>query len=286
MQIYRWILCFLFVTSCTLNNENFYQSGVVPPRPINGFDRNSLFPKRLEPSESLFGDMCTMFRARTDWTPSKIDFRSTYSSFQIELLTFNNFDSSKSFTWQERIMFADALELVVFAINHPLFEEKMESKTFYYNDTTHQIPSIELIQKLRKTVLSFIIAKEDLDENILAQATIGGFNHIIWFRSDVDYQQYSVLYLATILGHELTHNLGYLHSSNVPYAVDDIILEIITEASAQDAQIFKNSTPSYYEDMFLQRVRDRAPRSYSSSVIPTQIQKDTVKDFGGIFKRD
>ena len=282
MKKFGLILCFLFVVSCAINDAEFYQNGKAPSRPANGFDRNSLFPYRLEPSYDLQGNMFEMFRARTDWNPSKMDFRSAYPSFQIELLVFNNLGSSKSFTWQERIMFADALELVVFAINHPLFEQKIKTKTFYNNDSVQQIPSEELVQKLQKTKLSFIIAKEILDKNVLAQATVGGFNHTIWFRSDIDYQQYSVIYLATILGHELTHNLGYLHSSNVPYGVQDIILEIITEASAQDAQNFKNNTP-YYEDMFLQRVRDRSLRAYSQ-VTPTFIQKDTDKDFGDLFE--
>ena len=283
MKKFGLILCFLFVTSCSLNDESFYQNGGVPSRPVKGFDRRDLFQYRLD---STRGAMCDMFRNRSDWSPSRMDFKKTYPSFNIELIVFNNFSSPKNFTWQERIMFADALELVVFAINNPLFDKKMESKTFFNNDSLQQVPSVEIVQKLRKTILSFIIAKEDLDESVLAQATVGGFNHIIWFRSDVDYQndpRYSVKYLAMILGHELTHNLGYLHSSNVPYVVDSIIGEIIKEATAQDAEIFKKNTPSYYEDMFLQRVRERSARTRRSLSSPTHIQQDTVKDFGSTF---
>ena len=281
MKKFGLILCFLFVTSCSLNDESFYQNGGVPSRPVKGFDRQSLFPSRLLTVSRASSSMSTMFIDRTDWNPSRLNFRSAYPSFNIELLAFNNFNSPKNFTWEERIMFADALELVIFAINHPLFEKKMKSETFFNNDTTQQIPSMELVEKLRKTKLSFIIAKEDLADSVLAQATVGGFNHIIWFRSDINYQDYSVLYLATILGHELTHNLGYLHSSNVPYTVDGIIGDIIREASTQDAQLFEKNTP-YYEDMFLKRVRESSPKTRSLS-LPVHIQKDRAEDFGNTF---
>lgn len=279
MKIFGLIFYFLFATSCTLKDEFFYQNGVVPSRPAEGFDRNELFPNRLNSNMSSSDDMSKMFRARKDWNPSEIDFRSQYPAFNIELLAFNNFDSSKSFTWQERIMFADALELVVFAINHPLFEEKMESTTFYDNDLMYIVPSAKITQSLRSTVLTFIIAKEDLDKNVLAQATIGGFHHMIWFRSDTDYQQFSVTYLAVILGHELTHNLGFLHASNVPYGVQDIIFEVIKDASVQDAQLFKNNTP-HYEDTFLQRIRGMSTKNDISTL---HIQEDTEEDFGDIF---
>ena len=275
------ILCFLFVTSCTLKDEYFYQNGVFPPRPTHGFDREDLFPNRLESNTGSSENMCIMFRHRRDWNPSTIDFKKTYPSFNIELLAFNSFDSPKAFTWQERIMFADALELVVYAINHPLFEEKMGSKTFYDNDLSYIVPSAEIVKSIKNTKLMFIIAKEDLDKNVLAQATVGGYHHMIWFRSDTDYQQYSVLALAVILGHELTHNLGFLHASGVPYGIQDVILELIKESSKQDVTIFKDNTP-YYEDSFLQRVRDDSSRASSLSS-QTPIQKDTHKDFGDLF---
>ena len=275
------ILCFLFVASCTLKDEFFYQNGIFPSRPTHGFDREDLFPNRLKSNMGASENMCIMLRHRRDWNPSTIDFKSQYPSFNIELLSFNNLDPSKSFTWQERMMFADALELIVYAINHPLFEEKMGSMTFYDNDLTHIVPSAKIVKSIRNTKLTFIIAKEDLDKNVLAQATVGGFHHMIWFRSDTDYQQYSVLSLAVVLGHELTHNLGFLHASNVPYGIQDVILEVIKESSKQDVTIFKDNTP-YYEDSFLQRVRDSSSRARSLSS-QTLIQEDSHKDFGDLF---
>ena len=279
MKKFGLILCFLFVTSCTLKDEYFYQNGVVPSRPAEGFDRNNLFPNRLNSNMDSSENMCIMLRYRKDWNPSKIDFRKTYPAFKIELLAFNNLDPSKSFTWQERIMFADALELVVYAVNHPLFEEKVKATTFYDNDRTYIVPSTEIIKSIRSSELAFIIAKEDLNKNVLAQATVGGYHHMIWFRSDTDYQQYSVLSLAVVLGHELTHNLGFLHASDVPYGIQDIIAEIIKESLEQDITIFKDNTP-YYEETFLKRVRGVSTKNNISSL---QIQKDLHKDFGDLF---
>ena len=283
MRIYGLIVCFIYFTSCSLG-DNFYQNKSFPTRPPHGFDRGNLFPQRLEPGVTLFGNMCAMLRTRKDWNPVNIDFKKTYPYFQIDLLSFINFSVSGEFTWQERIMFADALELVIFVINHPLFEEKMKLKTFYNNDRTEQVSSVTIIKNLKKSIMTFSISKADLDENVLAQATVSGFQHTIWFRADVHYQQYNVISLAVILAHELTHNLGYLHTSNVPYGIQDPIMEVIKGASLQDVNLFKKNTP-YYEEIFLKRIRKEASSKSSSLRVSTRIQQDTEEDFGDTLHR-
>lgn len=282
------ILMLVFLSSCSLNSQNFYQETNYPEKPAQGFNRFSLFPKYLSfflglfpPTSSSSSQMVESIKTRKNWNTANLHFKKAYSHFNVELVAVNNLPNN-SFTWEERILFADALDIIVFAVNQPEFLQEMQKeelkKPFYNNERTKVISAEYVVKHIRSSAMYFYLGKSTLEKNVLAQATIGGFNHVIWFRNDVNYQQeYDVFSLAVVLFHELTHNLGYLHSSNVPYGIQQPFLRVINKVSIQKSQEFISLTP-YYEDSFLTRVRvGQSNAMYKNSL---HIQTDYVDDIG------
>ncbi|MGL4561448.1 MAG: hypothetical protein ACRCV0_04065, partial [Brevinema sp.] len=224
--------------------------------PIHNFGKEGL----IITSVSAF---CTAISQRTNWQLTSENFRNTYPHFNIDLLVFNQYAAPNNFAWQERLILNDALELVTMAVNSTIFENEMSKLQFTENDGTTPLSSQNVISSIRKAMFSIIISKNDLAPGVAAEATIGGISHTIWFRNDKDYSKHNVIELAVIIGHELTHNLGYKHSSGVPYGVHIPILLAVHKASQADLNKFIKNTP-FMEDIFLTRVRSISPQNQRS----------------------
>ncbi|MGL4676085.1 MAG: hypothetical protein ACRCWI_00235 [Brevinema sp.] len=251
-----WIFCAIFFSSCSLTLEQFYQEQLIPQKSESGFVRNDLFPYYMDvPIEFIGSEFCRYIGLRTNWNPQNNDFTNRYPLFKVELLAVNQLPGNE-FSWQERVIFADALDLIVFAINHPLFLTEMRKEHFFDNQGKNKISAETVVAHIRNSLLYFYLGKNSLDKNVLAQATVGGLHNTIWFRNDTDYQNYTLLFLAEILIHEMTHNLGYLHASNVPHGIQSPFIRVVIGASQEEITQFISSTP-YYEDILLTRVRQR-----------------------------
>lgn len=254
----------IFLSQCAITPSAFLSDDDAIARPYNGHNRNTLFSNYLSVRNSFSSARSSAKVAtypfyetqkkRTEWLPKGKKFRTAYQKFQIDLLLVNQFSYPNSFTWLERIMIADAFDLVVMAINSPVFETEMKKLSFTQNDSDTALDPEDVIKDIQNSSFSVLISKNNLDDGVAAEATIGGISHTIWFRNDRDYANYNVVELAVIIAHELTHNLGYKHSSNVPYGIHRPVLEAIHKATQEDMNIFTANTP-YFEEAFLQRVR-------------------------------
>ncbi|MGL4388690.1 MAG: hypothetical protein ACRCTJ_04795, partial [Brevinema sp.] len=291
MKHYILFLLLIF-TSCSIDQSDILGEFTIT-RPYFGndhlgYDRNVLFPNYL--SFSSFANFnktiplstrntraksyfCRLTEDRKNWNPTSLqNFRRTYPSFNIQLLVFNQFSVPNNFTWQERIILGDALELAIMAINNPVFEEEMRKLTFTENDGRTPLSQNKVINSIKQAAFSVIFSKNTLPPSVAAEATIGGISHTIWFRNDKDYSKYNVIELAVILGHELTHNLGYKHSSGVPYGVHIPILLAIHRATEDQIRTFIRHTPSR-EEQFLSQVRFLSFRSKRTASINTKAIK-------------
>ncbi|MGL5956051.1 MAG: hypothetical protein ACRC0X_05545 [Brevinema sp.] len=246
-------LAILF-TSCTLTVEQFYQEQSIPKKLEYGFIRNDIFPQYL-PKEFIYSEFYRQIDTRMNWNLQNKDFRAKYPFFRVELLAFNHLPNN-TFSWEERLLFADALDLIIFVVNHPLFLTEMQKEEFLDNRGQMTVSTETVVAHIRNSTLYFYLGKNTLDEGVVAQATVGGLHNTIWFRNDTDYQDWGLIILAEILLHEITHNLGYLHESNVPHGIQNPFLRVITGLSREDINQFIAHTP-YHEDTFLIKVRQQ-----------------------------
>jgi len=257
------IILVLFFNSCMATSEDLYKKINLPSKPDIGYNRINFFNPYISFRNTdiyyYFGFKRTLIEekllSRNIWVPKNHNFRFLYPKFNIELLVINQFEIPQSFTWKERLILSDALELLTFAINSDIFKQEMMKSDFFDNDHQKTISSESIINDIKEANFKIILGKNKLPSEVVAEASVGGYSHTIWFRDDIDYTKQSITYLAMVLGHELTHNMGYSHLSGVPYGVHIPILKAIAYASEKEVQEFINTTP-YYEDDFLYQVRD------------------------------
>ncbi|MGL4367972.1 MAG: hypothetical protein ACRCTQ_06835 [Brevinemataceae bacterium] len=264
-KFFLLVLFSFFLTSCSSNHNSIFQASDITLRPELGYDRSKLFKPYAQPELIEIKapqEMCNRLNTRKDWNTPDMNFRQQYPQFNVELLVVNQYGGIKNFSWQERVLFADALDLLTFAINSPIFEEKMKNLKFFNNERTVEIQTKTVVDFVRNANFRFELSKKTLAKGVVAEATIEGPAHIIAFRDDVDYRTLSVGYIAMVLGHELMHNLGFLHTSNVPHGIQDPILYAISKAEPNQINSYLRVTP-HFENAFLSRVR--MARSDSSS---------------------
>ncbi|SFB84284.1 hypothetical protein SAMN02745150_01037 [Brevinema andersonii] len=264
MKLLLIIICFFLYNGCALQDTGFVKATDVPVKPANGYDRNTLFTPyiklmTLRSSIHLTGTTGQSFygclKKRTFWIPSSSDFKRQYPFFNVTLLSINNIDNKRSFTFAERLFLADVFDLLSFAINSSVFEEEMMKKKFFDNSGTTPKDPKEIIKEIRHMNFPVSIAKRSLDAGVAAEATVGGFSHTIWLRDDTDYTKQEIVQMAVIIGHELTHNLGYHHSSLVNYGVHQPIQGAIQHATPEQVKTFISVTP-FHEDEFLYKIRN------------------------------
>lgn len=287
MQLLLIIICFFLYNGCALQDIGFLKATDVPVKPANGYDRNTLFTPYIElvtlkntrnkVSRNSAGgttgqSFYDCFKKRTVWIPSNSDFKRQYPFFNVTLLSINNVDNKRSFTFAERLFLSDVFDLLTFAINSSIFEEEMMKKKFFDNGGTSPKDSKEIIKEIRHMNFPVSIAKRSLEAGVAAEATVGGFSHTIWLRDDTDYTKQDIIQMAVIIGHELTHNLGYHHSSLVNYGVHQPIQRAIQHATLDQVKTFISVTP-FHEDDFLYKIRNTRDIPTSSTIISKSVIK-------------
>ncbi len=276
-------LAFLFIilaSSCTITAEDFYSSGDYDARPATGYNRLTLFENYLTYIDETYNFGEGIENREENWLYTYPTFKEYYPEFDVELVAFNQLPDY-SYTWQERIFFADAVDLIKAAVNSDIFMEEMKNArtNFMDNDQTKSISGEEIANFIRSSKLHFFMSKDVLDSGVLAQATVGGYANTIWFEHDVDYTKESLKYTAMILLHEMMHNLGWLHASNVPCGVEEPFINTVKRMSEEDVSQYIKLTP-YYEQDFLDRIRVyRSSADYARTRGTEIIQKDYAGDF-------
>lgn len=268
MKLLLIIICFILYNGCALQDIGFLKATDVPAKPANGYNRNIIFRPYIEPGSlsSSKKNFYLCLKKRTVWIPSSSDFKKQYPFFNVTLLSINNIDTERSFTFAERLFLSDVFDLLTFAINSSIFEKEMMKKKFFENGGDIPKDPKEIIKEIRNMNFSVSIAKRSLEAGVAAEATVGGFSHTIWLRDDTDYTKQDIIQMAVIIGHELTHNLGYHHSSLVNYGVHQPIQLAIQHATLEQVKAFISVTP-FHEENFLYKIRNTKDIPISRTIV-------------------
>ncbi len=275
------LMLVVLLNSCS---SAIYQTQDIPTKPTSGYDRIALFGESyLSDSHIGYGTTPLSSRyvdLRYSWIAQSSSFKSEFPFFDVNLIAVNQYSDENSFSWEERLIFSDAVDLIVYVVNQPEFLSAMQTmesiQPFYNNEGTEVISAEYVVNSIRSSKLYFYLSKDSLDWNVMAQATVSGYNNTIWFRNDTDYATEGVVEIAEVLLHEMTHNLGWLHESKVPCGVQLPFRQAVNEISDDVIKKFINVTP-FYEDDFLYRVRESSSYATISSE-PVIIQKDYAHD--------
>ncbi|MGL5253868.1 MAG: hypothetical protein ACRC9L_02420 [Brevinema sp.] len=259
-----WCLL-LLMSGCSFTMSENLDAVDVPERPEAGYQRKQY----LNPYISFWQNPLETFpielNKRNPWVAQNpTGFTSLYPKFSLGFNFFQNTGEGKQFSFAERLFFADVFDMIRFVVNSPVFEQEMLNGVFFENDgMTPRSPKV-ILDEIKNINFSISLVKRPLDDNVLAEATVGGFSHIIWVRDDTDYTKGQVQEMALIILHEVTHNMGYFHSSGVNYGVHDPLREAIRLATPQQVANYIAVTP-YYEDLMIRRVRTLSGESLAQS---------------------
>ncbi|MGL5722388.1 MAG: hypothetical protein ACRCY4_08315 [Brevinema sp.] len=267
---YFQLFCLLLISSCSLTSPESLEALDVPIRPESGYQRSLYLTPYISFWQNATEEFPTRLTRRGRWiAQNPTAFTSLSPNFSLGFNFFQNTGTKTRFSFAERLFFADVFDMIRFVVNSPVFEEQMLAGTFFENDGVTHRPAKTIVEEIKKINFSISLAKRTLDVNVLAEATVGGFSYIVWVRDDVDYSKEQIQVMALVILHEITHNLGYFHSSGVNFGVHDPLREAIRLATATQVTNYISVTP-YYEDRVISKVRTLItdPSRASQSVGP------------------
>lgn len=246
----------LLLASCTLV-EPFNNPKDIPSRPATGYKRSTY----LDPYISTFDNdrerfylLLTARKNTDDWTAQKSNFPEAYPYFNIGFSYFQNTSPKASFNFGERLFFSDVFDLIRYAVNSDIFAREILSSTFFENDGVTPRSPQTILNEIRGISFATSLAKRSLGNGVLAEASVGGYLNIIWVRDDIDYTKENINEMAIILLHEITHNLGYLHPSDVNYGVHKPVRLAVQSATEAQVKNYISLTP-YHESLMISNVR-------------------------------
>lgn len=268
----------LLVASCTLV-EPFDNPKDIPSRPVTGYKRSTYLDPYISTFESgkeQFYLLLTARKVTDDWTVQKAGFTQAYPYFNIGFSYFQNTSPTSSFNFGERLFFSDVFDLIRYSVNSDIFAQEILRGTFYENDGVTPRSPQTILNEIRVISFATSLAKRSLGNGVLAEASVGGFLNIVWVRDDIDYTRENINDMAIILLHEITHNMGYLHPSDVNYGVHKPVRLAIQSATEVQVKNYISLTP-YHENLMISNVRvgsgARSANPYSVSCSHSDIFK-------------